>query len=341
MNKVKQGNTSPKFSVLMANYNNGKYIGEAIESVLNQSFTDWELIIIDDNSTDNSVAVIENYFNDDRIRFLKNRGNIGYTKTLVRLVSKARCNIFGTLDSDDTLASNALEEMYLAHETNPQSGFIYSQYIYCDRELKPISNGLSKLIPKGSTNLKQLYSGAFRTFKRSAYHQTGGFNPKFVYAQDRDIVLKMEEVTNVLFVDKLLYLHRVLLKGQSNDPNKKTLGKLFYILAQYDAFCRRSGTQIPNLTKKKMSVKLCIASVFSLRIKKGKDVIKYLRLALDLNPLLFFSMIHYLFNKLITRIHRLFYARKTGPPLIYSKVNKEIDRQATEANLRNRIVYKS
>jgi glycosyltransferase involved in cell wall biosynthesis len=332
VSKVNQGNISSRFSVLMANYNNEEYIGEAIESVLNQSFTDWELIVIDDSSTDNSVAVIENYLNDGRIRFLKNRENIGYTKTLIRLVSKIRSDIFGTLDSDDALASNALEEMCLAHETNPQSGFIYSQYIYCDRDLKPISNGLSKVIPKGSTNLKQLYSGAFRTFKRSAYHQTGGFNPKFIYAQDRDIVFKMEEVTDVVFVDKLLYMHRVLLKGQSHDPNKKFLGQLFYILAKYDAFHRRLGTQIPNLTKKEMSIELCIASILSFGLRKGKDVTEYLRLAIDLNPILFFSMINFLFNKVITKIHQLFYSRKTKPLLIYVRVNEEISRQVAEVN---------
>jgi hypothetical protein len=263
---------------------------------------------------------------------LKNRGNIGYTKTLVRLVSKARCNIFGTLDSDDTLASNALEEMYLAHETNPQSGFIYSQYIYCDKELRPLGQGLSQTIPNGSTNLKSMYTGSFRTFKREIYQKTEGFNPKYIYSEDRDIVFKMEEVTDVKFVDKPLYMHRVVLGGQSNDPKKKPIGNLFHIIAKYDAFCRRLGTQIPNLTKKEMSVKLCIASILSLRLNKGKDVIKYLRLALDLNPLLFFSMINYLFNKVFTRIHRLFYARKTGPPLIYSKVNKEIDRQMAEVD---------
>jgi glycosyltransferase involved in cell wall biosynthesis len=334
VSKVNQENILSKFSVLMANYNNGKYIGEAIESVLNQSFTDWELIVVDDSSTDNSVDIIEHYLNDHRIRFMKNMKNMGYTKTLVQLVSKVRSNVFGTLDSDDVLTPEALEEMYHAHESNPQSGFIYSQYIYCDKELRPLGQGLSQAIPNGSTNLRNMYTGAFRTFKRDIYQKTEGFNPKYIYTEDRDIVYKMEEITDVIFVDKPLYMHRVILGGQSNDPTKKPIGYLFNIIAKYDAFCRRLGTQIPNLTDKEMSVELCIASVLSLRFKKGKDMIKYFRLALDLNPFLLFSIINYLFNKIITRIHRLFYGRKTGPPLIYSKVNREINKQLDEVNFK-------
>ena len=332
MSKVNQGNISSRFSVLMANYNNGKYIGEAIESVLNQSFTDWELIVVDDSSTDNSVDIIEHYLNDHRIRFMKNMKNMGYTKTLVQLVSKVRSNVFGTLDSDDVLTPEALEEMYHAHESNPQSGFIYSQYIYCDKELRPLGQGLSQAIPNGSTNLRNMYTGAFRTFKRDIYQKTEGFNPKYIYTEDRDIVLKMEEVTDVLFVEEPLYLHRVLSKGQSNDPKKKKLGYLSYNLAKYDAFCRRSGTQIPNLTNKEMSVELFFTAVIFFRLKRREDFIKYMRLAIDLNPTLFFSMFNYLFSKVIIRIYYLFSANKSGSPLIYSKVNREIKKQLAEAD---------
>ena len=316
-----------KFSVLMANYNNGKYIGEAIESVLNQSLTDWELIVVDDSSTDNSVDIIEHYLNDSRIRFMKNKKNMGYTKTLLQLVSKARSDIFGTLDSDDILTPDALEEMYHAHETNPQSGFIYSQYIYCDKELRPLGQGLSQTIPNGSTNLKSMYTGSFRTFKREIYQKTEGFNPKYIYSEDRDIVFKMEEVTDVKFVDKPLYMHRVVLGGQSNDPKKKPIGNLFHIIAKYDAFCRRLGTQIPNLTDKEMSIELCIASIICRRLRQIREANEYSKLAFELNPKLFFSMSNYLFRKILTKINKNFKPRSSRSLSKYSEVNKEIRRQ--------------
>jgi glycosyltransferase involved in cell wall biosynthesis len=324
---VNRGNMSTKFSVLMANYNNEKYISEAIESVLNQSFTDWELIVIDDRSTDNSVDIVEYYLNDSRIRLMKNNKNIGYTKTLIQLVSKAKSDIFGTLDSDDVLTSDALEEMYHAHETNPQSGLIYSQYIYCDKKLKPISQGLSQAIPNGSTNLKSMYTGAFRTFKRDIYQQTGGFNPKYIYSEDRDIVFKMEEVADVKYVDKPLYMHRVMLGSQSNDPTKKPIGNLFHIIAKYDAFCRRLGTQIPNLTDKEMSIELCIASIICRRLRQRREANEYSKLAFELNPKLFFSMSNYLFRKILTKINKNFKPRSSRSLSKYSEVNKEIRRQ--------------
>ena len=330
--KINERNMSPKFSVLMANYNKGQNIQEAIESVINQTFPNWELLIMDDGSTDNSIDKIKEYLEDDRIFLIKNSINKGKVACLLDLVNKSRAEFFGILDSDDMLNEQALSCMYDAHVKHQNCGFIYSQFEFCDSSMNPICHGFCRPLPQGETNLRDIYSSAFRTFKKVYYKMTDGYNEKFIYGQDRDIVLKMEEVTNFLFVNKVLYKHRILSDSISNNPKKKLLGHLLLIKAKYDAFCRRSGTQIPNLTKKEMSVKLCIASILSLRLNKGKDVIKYLRLALDLNPLLFFSMINYLFNKVFTRIHRLFYARKTGPPLIYSKVNKEIDRQMAEAD---------
>jgi hypothetical protein len=73
----------PQFSVLMANYNNGRYIDEAIRSVLAQSFAVWELIIVDDGSKDDSLKRIEQYLKDPRIRLYAKEKNEGYTNALI------------------------------------------------------------------------------------------------------------------------------------------------------------------------------------------------------------------------------------------------------------------
>ena len=82
----KQVNTKPLFSVLIANYNNARYIEESIESVFNQTYSNWEIIIVDDDSNDNSIKLLEKFKNEDRIKIYKNEENkgCGYTKTGVQ-----------------------------------------------------------------------------------------------------------------------------------------------------------------------------------------------------------------------------------------------------------------
>jgi hypothetical protein len=240
---------------------------------------------------------------------------------------RSRADIFGILDSDDVLSEEALSLMYDAHMRYQNCGFIYSQFEFCDSSMNPICYGFCRSVPEGETNLKDIYSSAFRTFKKDSYNKTEGYNEKFIYGQDRDIVFKMEEVTDLLFVDKILYKHRVLSDSISNDPKKKLLGHLLLIKAKYNAFCRRSGTQISNLTNKEMSVELCIASVLCLRIKKRKKMIKYLKRAIALNPILFFSMINYLFKKIQKKIKSLFRPSTASAQFKYRKVSKEIRRQ--------------
>jgi glycosyltransferase involved in cell wall biosynthesis len=205
--KINERNMSPKFSVLMANYNKGQNIQEAIESVINQTFPNWELLIMDDGSTDNSIDKIKEYLEDDRIFLIKNSINKGKVACLLDLVNKSRAEFFGILDSDDMLNEQALSCMYDAHVKHQNCGFIYSQFEFCDSSMNPICHGFCRPLPQGETNLRDIYSSAFRTFKKVYYKMTDGYNEKFIYGQDRDIVLKMEEVTNFLFVNKVLYKH--------------------------------------------------------------------------------------------------------------------------------------
>ena len=229
----------PRFSIIMANYNNEKYIAEAIESVLNQTCKDWELIIVEDCSTDNSLCVIKKYINDKRIRLIQHEKNKGYTATLKTGVTHVKSEYFGIFDSDDCLVDNAIEIMYDAHVKNPDCGLIYSQYVKCNSELNPREIGHCKKIPSGKTNLETNVVSHFKTFKLHDYLKTSGYDEDILYAEDRDIAYKMEEVTDLLFVDKCLYHYRELPDSQGHNPRKRAIGMQTRQQAMKNAIKRR------------------------------------------------------------------------------------------------------
>jgi glycosyltransferase involved in cell wall biosynthesis len=98
----------PTFSICIPNYNYGRYIGETIQSVLDQSYQNFEIIVADNASTDNSVEVIES-FKDKRIQLVRNRHNIGFAPNLQRATVFARNTYINVLSSDDQMKPNALE----------------------------------------------------------------------------------------------------------------------------------------------------------------------------------------------------------------------------------------
>jgi glycosyltransferase involved in cell wall biosynthesis len=312
-------NPKPLFSLLMANYNNADFIREAIQSVIDQKFKDWELIIVDDFSEDISVQIIMEFLDNKRIRFTRNKQNIGYIATLEKLISMSNANVFGILDSDDVLFSDAIEIMFDAHRKNSGCGLIHSQFMFCDKDLKPISLGFSKTIPRGSSNLKDSHTCAFRTFKREFFNRTEGFDEKILYAEDWDIVFKMEEVAPVLFVDRILYKHRICPNSQSNDPLKKRIGHLSYSLAKYKAYQRRAGTGIPTLSRNAMSIELFKAFVLSLGLYKWMEARVCFKEAVKLNPFLLLSLFGYSFGKTVLKVKRHFDPNYQSPFPAFSR----------------------
>lgn len=116
-------------SVVLTSFNYASFIGEAIESVLAQTFTDWELIIVDDGSTDNSVEIIQKYAaQDSRIRFFTHPDgkNHGLPATVQLGLSKARFPWVAFLESDDLFMPTSLQEKADVAEKYPESVLIYS-----------------------------------------------------------------------------------------------------------------------------------------------------------------------------------------------------------------------
>ena len=121
--------TKPLVSLLMAAYNNVAYIKNAIDSAKKQTYKNWELIILDDGSTDGTWELAEVLSRGDkRIKVHKNGVNIGYNSTMLKLSGLAKGDFYAHFDSDDMLERYAIEEMMLAFDQLPDVKFIYSDF---------------------------------------------------------------------------------------------------------------------------------------------------------------------------------------------------------------------
>ena len=117
-------NKLPLVSICIPVFNGSDYIKECIDSVLDQNYTNFELVIVDNNSTDNTESLVKN-FKDKRIRYIKNSKNIGGINNFTRCIDLAHGEYFVLLPHDDLLLPDALEEFVRALE-NKNIGFVYS-----------------------------------------------------------------------------------------------------------------------------------------------------------------------------------------------------------------------
>jgi glycosyltransferase involved in cell wall biosynthesis len=251
----------------MANYNNVRFIDQAVQSVVNQTFEDWELIIVDDASTDNSVEKIKTYLSDVRIRLIQHPQNRRYTAALKTGIANVKSDYFGILDSDDCLLLNAVETMYQQHINNPDCGLIYSQFVACDENLAPTRLGFCKAIPAGKTNLDVNCVSHFKTFKLQDYLKTSGYDESVLYAEDKDISYKLEEVTRLKFVNQPLYLYRELPTSIGHAPITGSIGRQSMQAAKAAAMQRRAKTPVSgSLSPRRAAERATMLLVEKIRI---------------------------------------------------------------------------
>lgn len=231
----------PLFSVLIANYNNGKYLMEAIESVRMQTYTNWEIILVDDGSTDNSRTIYQELEQDPIIHIFYNEKNMGCGYTKRRCAELANGEICGFLDPDDTLTLEALSTMVESHITHPNHSLIYSQFYYsdCNLNILEISNH-QQIISSDMSFLAMPFSGAishFATFKIEHYNKTIGISISQHRAVDIDLYLILEEVGETLFIPKPLYYYR------TNTGKNISLGENHYKATFWDIITRAKACE--------------------------------------------------------------------------------------------------
>lgn len=304
-----------KFSIIMANYNRGKYIGQAIESVLKQSHNDWELVIVDDCSSDNSIEIINEYTSDSRIKLFTHQKNYGYGASCKTAVEKSSSEIIGVLDSDDFLHPKAIQKILEVHEKNPDHGYVYSSHFNFIDTLD--FKVRAHWVKSPQKSLLHNYSAShFRTFKRVAYQGTLGFDPALKAAVDRDLSYKLEEKTKVFFLNKCLYYRRIHNSGISQGKQRGA-AKYFDVIARHNAFLRRIG-KANNLNRKEISDFLFNKFLESLKEENFSVAKKLLIRAFNLKSFHFVSFSFFIFRI----IKFLPYRFSVKLKLIYLKIFK-------------------
>lgn len=199
----------PPFSVLIANYNNGKYLMDAIESVRKQTYTNWEIILVDDGSTDNSHELYKELEQDERIQIYLNDQNHGCGYTKRRCAELANGEICGFLDPDDVLLPNALNDSVDNLQEHLDCVLSFSRFYMCDESLNKTGK-CRRLDLKGKNYFenRDYCPEHFVAFKKEAYDKTAGIDSMLQAGVDQDLYFRMEEVGGVAVMDKFTYLYR-------------------------------------------------------------------------------------------------------------------------------------
>lgn len=237
-----------KISLLIANYNNGKYFLECYNSIIDQTYQNWEVIIVDDASTDDSIEIIKNIIaNDSRFKLYENTTNKGCGHTKRECMKYATGEICAYLDPDDALYSIALEESAEEYLFNNKIVATYSKMMLCDENLNP---------KKTFSATKRIFNDRyffncpiqfahFFTFKREIYFQTEGINPELKSAVDQDLYLKILEFGNIAFINEDLYKYRLHADGISQH-NSRQGAKDSFAKVIHEAMKRRGIKKIHN-----------------------------------------------------------------------------------------------
>lgn len=227
-------------SVIVASYNNERYIEDMIQSVLKQSYSNWELIITDDASPDNSNNIIEKHLTDSRIKLYKHKENKGAGAAFKTCMENSSGEIIAMLGADDALKHNALEVLLNEYRKNPDAAMIIGGLEKTDNNLiligeQIIFNGFSEGI---NSILENGFAYGWDTFRHRKYILTEGFVEEQKRAVDQDLYFKMEEIGKLYFFNDCLYLYRENSFGISQNQNQYVAIK-YHINAINNALKRR------------------------------------------------------------------------------------------------------
>lgn len=203
----------PSVSVLIAVYNSDRYVAGAIESVLQQTFTDFECLLIDDGSTDRSGQILQAYAaRDSRLRIFQ-QPNGGIAKTRNRLLAEAKADLVAVMDADDVMLPDRLERQVQFLAAHSQVVCVGGALDWIDPQGRIIGH---LEMPQSDAEIQQLLLGGVSLLhhpctmaRRSALLQVGGYDETLVASVDLDLWLRLGEVGQLANLSETVLQYRL------------------------------------------------------------------------------------------------------------------------------------
>lgn len=216
----------PLVSILMPAYNAEKFISEAIGSIVNQDYSNWELLILDDASKDSTLLIIRT-FQDERIRIFQHQENLGYLHSSNEIVEKVEGDFITFLDADDTCQPNRISSCLSAFESDSELDFLTTDHIRTDESGKTISENRMKIDYDRYASEPTYYPTiccATIFLRKELQKKVGGYDPFFkeIGGEDYHWLFRLSRTGKGKHLSELLYRYRQH-SGQIHHINQNPL----------------------------------------------------------------------------------------------------------------------
>jgi glycosyltransferase involved in cell wall biosynthesis len=229
----------PLISVILPVYNQEKYVAETIESVLAQTFKDFELLLHDDGSTDGSAAIIRQYAaRDPRIRasFAANCGRCEATNYLIRQAKGQWCALF---DADDVMLPERLEKQLAYHQVHPETDATSCHCQYINERGKHLGTQRHPGLHTPEEGRQTLASGQFvhcaitgMMISRDAYQRSGGLRSQYWPCDDFEFFNRLvEQGFTLVIIQEVLVRYRIHSSAITTQKPMHTFDKIGYVMA--------------------------------------------------------------------------------------------------------------
>lgn len=227
----------PKISVITGFYNRSFLLERTIESILKQTWEDFELIVFDDASTDGGaerLLELARIYDDPRIRPILHRENQGFVLGLRQAIDVSRGEYIAIQGSGDASLPKRLEFQAKLLDVRPEVGAVGGWYYNVDessgsRRIRTQDAGRSSF---GSLLHKNVFSHGEVMIRRSTYELVGGYRAEFANSQDYDLWLRISKVAELATVPEPIYLRYAQLDGVSYSPRKVVLQSCYTVAAR-------------------------------------------------------------------------------------------------------------
>lgn len=215
---------TPILSVLMPVFNSEQFVAEAINSILNQSFKDFEFLILDDASTDKSSEIIKEYATRDScIKAFQNEKNLGVVESRNKLINLSKGKYIAWIDSDDIAFENRFEEQIKFLEKHPEIGMVGAYPIIIDENGKEIGKWLFETDPQ-KLKIELFFHSPFLSssvmIRKNCLPQNF-YDSRFHVAEDFDLYSKISEHCGAANIPEFLVKYRINSKGLSRSNTEK------------------------------------------------------------------------------------------------------------------------